>query len=130
MTTFEALGSMLEVLRIESVCTPTQRNPQQVYYWSNFCGTHHSCTCGVDPNLKAGMLVDVACIVRDKDKSNRIGPCTVVETSDIREGVVHCKWQGRTMPDRVSKIRFALSYELLYVMTANSLCQKSALLKW
>ena len=68
-------------------------------------------TSGVDLDLKAGALVDGMRKVRDKDESKWIGPCTVVETSDIREGIVQCKWQGRTMPCRVSDIGLALFSE-------------------
>ena len=78
-------------------------------------------TSGVDLDLKAGTLADVMRKVRDKDESDWIGLCTVVETSDARGGIVQCKWQGRTMPCRVSDIRLALFSELLYFMTANSL---------
>ena len=86
-------------------------------------------TSGVDLNLTAGTQVDVMRKVRDKDESNWIGPCTVVETSDIREGVVQCKWQGRTMPCRVSDLRLALFSELLYFLTEGSTVWRSALLE-
>eukprot|EP00959_Pyramimonas_sp_CCMP1952_P373357 7818918-Pyramimonas_sp.AAC.1 len=71
-------------------------------------------TSGQGLELQVGDFVDILRKTDKKGITNWIGPCKITDMSDMRDGLVHCKWQGRPMSVRIADIREALYMEFLH----------------
>ena len=65
-------------------------------------------------DLKVGEYVDILRKTEKKDVSNWVGPCRITDLSDLADGFINCKWQGRPMSVRVADVRRAMFLEFLH----------------
>ena len=72
--------------------------------------SHNSRLAGELLQLQAGDAVDVFRSPAQKDLSGWRGPCEVISTRNITNGVIDIRWGGRTLTARVQDIRRASVY--------------------
>ena len=66
---------------------------------------HNSRHPGQLLGLNAGDLIDVYRTPQTKDLVGWRGPCVVVNTTNLEDGYVDVKWQGRVMSARIADVR-------------------------